>query len=69
GCNTVEGAEKVPREIESVPQRLKPHYEQVTCGTDKSVPLSKMKFSTPSLIQIQSCVRRTGGVLEEGESQ
>jgi outer membrane lipoprotein carrier protein len=28
----------------SVPQRLKPHYEQSTCGTAEAVPLSKTDF-------------------------
>jgi len=35
---------KVSREIKSVPQRLKPHCEQCTCGTAEAVPLSKMDF-------------------------
>jgi hypothetical protein len=39
-----EGAEKVLRETKSVPQRLKPHYEQSTCGTAEAVPLSKTDF-------------------------
>jgi hypothetical protein len=39
-----EGAEKVPHETKSVPQRLKPHYEQSTCGTAEAVPLSKTDF-------------------------
>jgi hypothetical protein len=32
------------RETESVPQRLKPHYEQNICGTAEAVPLSKTDF-------------------------
>jgi hypothetical protein len=38
------GTEKVPREIKNVPQRLKPHYEQSTCGTAEAMPLSKSGF-------------------------
>jgi hypothetical protein len=34
----------VPREIKSVPQRLKPRCEQGTCGTAEAVPLSKTDF-------------------------
>jgi hypothetical protein len=36
--------EKVPREIKSVPQRLKPRCEQGTFGTAEAVPLSKTDF-------------------------
>jgi hypothetical protein len=43
---TEEGAE-VLRETKDVPQRLKPHGEQSTCGTAEAVPLSKTDFSTP----------------------
>src|SRR5882757_9784061 len=39
-----EDAEKVPCEIKSVPQRLKPRCEQSTCGTAEAVPLSKTGF-------------------------
>jgi hypothetical protein len=39
-----EGAEKVPRAIKSVPQRLKPRCEQSTFGTAEAVPLSKTDF-------------------------
>jgi hypothetical protein len=35
-------------ETEIVPQRLKPHYEQSTCGTAEAVPLSKTDFLAPS---------------------
>jgi hypothetical protein len=39
-----EGAEKVPHETKIVPQRLKAHCEQCTCGTAEAVPLSKTDF-------------------------
>jgi hypothetical protein len=39
-----EDAEKVPRAIKSVPQRLKPRCEQSTFGTAEAVPLSKTDF-------------------------
>jgi hypothetical protein len=34
----------MPHETKSVPQRLKPHYEQSTCGTAEAVPLSKTDY-------------------------
>ena len=37
-------AEKVPREIKNVPQRLKPHCKQSAFGTAEAVPLSKTDF-------------------------
>jgi hypothetical protein len=37
-------AEKVHRKTKNVPQRLKPHYKQSTCGTAEAVPLSKTDF-------------------------
>jgi hypothetical protein len=45
-AGTEEGTEKVPRETKIVPQRLKPHDEQSTCGTAEAVPLNKTDFST-----------------------
>jgi hypothetical protein len=36
-----EVVEKLPRERKGVPQRLKPHCEQSSCGTAEAVPLSK----------------------------
>jgi len=40
--------EKVSREIENVPQRLKPRCEQSTFGTAEAVPLSKTDLSAAS---------------------
>jgi hypothetical protein len=37
-------AEKVLSETEGVPQGLKPHCKQNTCGTAEAVPLSKTGF-------------------------
>jgi hypothetical protein len=39
-----EGAEKVASWRKDVPQRLKPHCKQGSCGTGKPVPLSKTEF-------------------------
>jgi len=39
-----EGAEKVASWRKDVPQRLKPHCEQGSCGTGEPVPLSKTDF-------------------------
>jgi hypothetical protein len=39
-----QAAEKVPSETESVPQGLKPHCKQNTCGTAKAVLLSETGF-------------------------
>jgi hypothetical protein len=41
------GAEKVPRERKSVPQRLKPRRKQNSFGTAEAVPLSKTDFQHP----------------------
>jgi hypothetical protein len=35
-----QAAEKVPSETKSVPQGLKPHCQQNSCGTAEAVPLS-----------------------------
>src|SRR5437868_11384402 len=43
-----EGAEKVPREIKNVPQRLKPRCKQSAFGTAEAVPLSKTDFFSTS---------------------
>jgi len=39
-----EAAEKVTSWRKGVPQRLKPHCKQGSCGTGKPVPLSKTDF-------------------------
>jgi len=39
-----EGAEKVASWRKDVPQRLKPHCKQGSCGTAEAVPLSKTDF-------------------------
>jgi hypothetical protein len=39
-----QASEKVPSETESVPQGLKPHCKQNTCGTAEAVPLSETGF-------------------------
>jgi len=39
-----EDGEKVASWRKDVPQRLKPHCEQGSCGTGKPVPLSKTDF-------------------------
>ena len=44
-----EAAEKVTSWRKGVPQRLKPHCKQGSCGTGKPVPLSKTDFS-PQLV-------------------
>jgi hypothetical protein len=46
-----QAAEKLPSETESVPQGLKPHCKQNTCGTAEAVPLSKTDFSAAGKAQ------------------
>ena len=50
-CGGLAGLKRMPREIESVPQRLKPRYEQSTFGTAEAVPLSKTDLSVASEIE------------------
>jgi hypothetical protein len=44
----LEGAEKVPGDLASAPQRLKPYCRGSAYGTDKSVPLTFCDFSAVS---------------------